>query len=116
MVDRIRVGQQGYALVVTGGGQLLAHGDPDQKSRVARGDKMTTHPLFAAISQEKGNRTASAEYTGPRGSVLGVAATIPSLGWTVIVEQPQTEAFAIPIALQEQIGNAIALALLAMLL
>ena len=36
MVDRIRVGSQGYASVVTAEGQLLAHGDPDQKSRVAR--------------------------------------------------------------------------------
>src|SRR6185503_423262 len=45
MVDRIRVGENGYALVVTGEGLLLAHGDPDVKSRVARGDEMGTHPL-----------------------------------------------------------------------
>ena len=38
MVDRIRVGDAGYALVVTREGQLLAHGDPDAKTRVARGD------------------------------------------------------------------------------
>jgi signal transduction histidine kinase len=47
--------------------------------------------------------------------VLGVAAALPALGWTVIVEQPQSEAFAIPIALQRQLGVAITLALLAML-
>ncbi len=115
MVDRIRVGNQGYALVVTGEGQLLAHGDPDAKSRVARGDKMLSHPLVVALSQRKNDRTASAEYTDERGGVLGVAATMPSLGWTVIVEQPQSEAFAIPIALQSQLGIAITLALLAML-
>jgi signal transduction histidine kinase len=44
-----------------------------------------------------------------------VAATLPVLGWTVIVEQPQSEAFAIPIRLQNQLGIAIGLALLAML-
>jgi len=115
MVDRIRVGNQGYALVVTGEGQLLAHGDPDQKSRVARGDKMAAHPLIAALAQSKSSRTASAEYVDFRGAVLGVAATLPTLGWTVIVEQPQAEAFAIPIALQRELGIAIALALLAML-
>jgi signal transduction histidine kinase len=116
MVDRIRVGSQGYALVVTGDGQLIAHGDPDEKSRVARGDKMQSHPLITALKGSKEDRTASAEYEASRGPVLGVAATLPELGWTVIVEQPQSEAFAIPIRLQRQLGIAIALALLAMLI
>ena len=115
MVDRIRVGTQGYALIITGEGQLLAHGDPDQKSRVARGDKMLSHPLIVALTQNKGNGTASAQYVDARGAVLGVASVVPNLGWTVIVEQPQSEAFAIPIALQRQLVVAIAIALLAML-
>jgi signal transduction histidine kinase len=116
MVDRIRVGNRGFASVITGEGQLLAHGDPDQKSRVARGDKMSAHPLIELLSARKTDQTASAEYADARGAILGVAATIPSLGWTVMVEQPQSEAFAIPIALQRQLEIAIALALLAMLL
>jgi signal transduction histidine kinase len=115
MVDRIRVGQEGYASVVTAEGQLLAHGDPDEKSRVARGDKMTSHPLIKLLNGRTGDQIASAEYSDERGLFLGVAATIPSLGWTVIVEQPQSEAFAIPLSLQRQLGIAIALALLAML-
>jgi len=116
MVDRIRVGDKGYASVVTAEGQLLAHGDPDEKSRVARGDKMSAHPLIQLLNTRKTDQTASAEYADARGAILGVAATIPSLGWTVIVEQPQSEAFAIPISLQKQLEIAIALALLAMLL
>jgi len=115
MVDRIRVGAKGYASVITSEGQLLAHGDPDQKSRVARGDKMSSHPLITLLGARKTDRTASAEYSDDRGAMLGVAATIPSLGWTVIVEQPQSEAFAIPFALQTQLEIAIAVALLAML-
>jgi signal transduction histidine kinase len=115
MVDRIRVGDKGYASLVTAEGQLLAHGDPDQKSRVARGDKMSTHPLVQLLTSRKTDQTVSAEYSDDRGPILGVAATISSLGWTVIVEQPQSEAFAIPIALQTQLEFAIALALLAML-
>jgi two-component system, NtrC family, sensor kinase len=115
MVDRIRVGSQGYASVVTAEGQLLAHGDPDQKSRVARGDKMLDHPLIQLLNNRKTDQIASAEYSDNRGPVLGVAAKIPSLGWTVIVEQPQTEAFAIPFALQRQLEIAIGLALLAMM-
>jgi signal transduction histidine kinase len=116
MVDRIRVGTKGYALVVTGEGQLLAHGDPDQKSRVARGDNMLAHPLVGTLrGAPKEQTTASAEYSDGLRALLGVAANLPALGWTVIVEQPQSEAFAIPIALQRQLVVAIALALLAML-
>ena len=115
MVDRIRVGNKGYASVITGEGQLLAHGDPNEKSRVARGDKMTDHPLMRLVKDPKGDQTVSAEYADARGPVLGVAARIPSLGWTVIVEQPQSEAFAIPFALERQLEIAIGLALLAML-
>ena len=40
MVDRIRVGRHGLRAVVTGEGQLLAHGEPESKSLVARGDDM----------------------------------------------------------------------------
>jgi signal transduction histidine kinase len=116
MVDRIRVGEQGYALVVTADGVLLAHGDPDLKSRVARGDNMRDHWLVRRLqAMPAGEATASAQYEDDRGDVLGVGSRLPTLGWTVMVEQPVAEAFAIPIALQNQLVVAIALALLAML-
>jgi signal transduction histidine kinase len=47
--------------------------------------------------------------------MLGVGARLSALGWTVMVEQPVAEAFAIPIGLQNQLVIAIALALMAML-
>jgi signal transduction histidine kinase len=116
MVDRIRVGAKGYALVVTNEGQLLAHGDPAAKSRVARGDNMRAHPLVAHIEAALPNGQATfAQYDDERGPMLGVAARLPSLGWTVIVEQSRDEAFAIPIRLQWQLGIAIAVALMVML-
>jgi signal transduction histidine kinase len=116
MVDRIRVGEQGYALVVTGEGQLLAHGNPDAKSRVARGDTFGDHPLISQLGPGADRaQIASAEYEDERGPMLGVAARLPTLGWTVVVEQPVTEAFEIPIRMQTQLGIAISVALLAML-
>ena len=115
MVDRIRVGEDGFALVVTGEGQLLAHGHPDAKSRVARGDEMTTHPLIQALTGQGPDVTAWREYEDAGGEMLGVAARSETLGWTVIVEQPTTTAFAIPIRLQQQLMIAITVALLAML-
>jgi signal transduction histidine kinase len=116
MVDRIRVGDRGYALVVTDDGQLLAHGDPDAKSRVARGDGLQDHPLVSRVYTALPNvETAFEEYADERGPMLGVAARVPTLQWTVIVEQPRGEAFAIAIRLQWQLGIAIAVALMAML-
>jgi signal transduction histidine kinase len=116
MVDRIRVGDQGYALVVTNDGQLLAHGNPASKSRVARGDNLEEHPLVSRLTGVKTPaETAFEQYSDERGPVLGVAARVASLQWTVIVEQPRVEAFAIPIRLQWQLGIAIAVALMAML-
>jgi signal transduction histidine kinase len=117
MVDRIRVGDDGRALVVTGDGQLIAHGDPAAKSRVARRESMREHPLITAMqTQEGAARIADARYTDSlRGEFSGVAAFAPTLGWTVIVEQPVEEAFAIPIGLQSQLQVFIGVALMAML-
>jgi signal transduction histidine kinase len=109
MVDRIRIGNHGFAMIVAPGGELIAHGDPDKKALVARGDNMNDHPLVAAA---RGARDAmSAEYDNK----LGAAVRIPELGWTVIVEQPASEAFANLSVLQRQLVIAISLALLAMI-
>ena len=109
MVDRIRIGDHGFAMIVAPGGELIAHGDPDKKALVARGDNMNDHPLVAAA---RGAREAvSAEYDNK----LGAAFRIPELGWTVIVEQPASEAFANLAVLQRQLVVAISLALLAMI-
>jgi signal transduction histidine kinase len=119
MVDRIRVGEHGVALLVGHRGQLLAHGDPGEKSRVARGDNLLSHPLVQALSSAgtdgASTNAASAEYDSQRGQLLGVAAPVPTLGWTVIVEQPQSEAYVIAMRLQRQLGIAIGVALLVMI-
>ena len=118
MVDRIRVGEHGVALLVGRDGQLLAHGDPDEKPRVARGDNLLAHPLLQELGARRREnsqaRVASAEYGTPRNRVLGVAAYVPALDWTVVVEQPEAEAFAIASRLQIQLGIAITVALFVM--
>ena len=49
MVDRIHIGQQGVALIVGAGGELLAHGDPDERPRVARGEHLANHPVVSRL-------------------------------------------------------------------
>ncbi len=114
-VDAIRIGTQGFAMVATTDGQLLAHGDPEEKSRVARGDDMSTHPLLTRLATAGPDQAVSAEYAGRRGDTVGAAVQLPSLGWSVIVEQPRAEAFAVPLRTRQQLGVAISVALLLML-
>jgi signal transduction histidine kinase len=127
MVDKIRVGERGFALVVTRDGQLLAHGEPESKRLVALRPDMVSHPLLASDvgAQERatGGMTYGDEYPDwsadllnrQRGEIVGVRAGIDSLGWNVLVEQPSEEAFDGPIQTQRQLIVAIALALGAML-
>ena len=60
MVDRIRVGDQGFALVVAANGQLIAHGNSNEKPRVARGDNLARTAARAprARPAQRGTRVA----------------------------------------------------------
>jgi signal transduction histidine kinase len=116
MVDQIRIGDHGYAMVVAPGGELVAHGDPDKKALVAQTRNMSGHPLFAAAHARQDATPVSQEYTDQDGrSQLGVAARIAQLGWTVVVEQPTREAYANARVLQRQLGISISIALLVMI-
>src|SRR5947207_3054290 len=92
MVDRIRIGEHGFAMVVASDGELIAHGDPNKKAQVALARNMSSHPLVAAARGAAG--PVSDEYDDEGVRQLGVATRIAPLGWTVIVEQPTAEAYA----------------------
>ena len=116
MVDQIRIGAHGFALVVAPGGELVAHGDPDKKALVAQTRNMNDHPLIAALHDHREAGPLSQEYVDENGRrELGVAARISQLGWTVIVAQPTNEAYATASALRRQLVVAISLALVAMI-
>jgi len=113
MVDQIRVGDQGYALVVAANGQLIAHGNSNEKPRVARGDNLATQPLVRLVHGQRNAGPASLEYANDAGvQMLGVAAPLERLGWTVMVEQPRSEAYAVADILTRQLIFIIGLALL----
>ncbi len=121
MVDRIRVGRQGFALVVAEGGQLIAHGDPDQKPRIAAGENLSDHELVVAVAALRYQGAADGanapplvreteDISGHR--LLAVAAAVPALNWTVIVEQPASEAYRLLDQLQTQLIAVIVASLL----
>jgi signal transduction histidine kinase len=116
MVDRIRIGDSGYAMVIAPDGELVAQGDPDKKALVAQATNMSANPLLAAARAAALDELVSLEYIDSDSrSNLGVAARIPLLGWTVIVEQPTSEAYATATELRKQLTAAISIALLGMI-
>jgi signal transduction histidine kinase len=115
MVDRIRIGKHGFALVVAPDGALVAHGDPDRKALVALSRNMSDHPLVRAVRAAHGAQPVSSEYMEGGVRKLGVATAIVPLGWTVVVEQPTAEAYASAMQLQRQLFVAISVALMVMI-
>lgn len=113
-VDRIRVGREGYALVVSEDSRLVAHGDPNEKRFVALGpDPRQQPPEVLLLARHQGAAAFSDRYTDEDGrEKLAAAARVPDLNWTVMVEQPTKEAFALTSALRRQLVAAISLALL----
>ena len=116
LVDRVRVGQEGFALVFSEDLRLVAHGNPAEKRLVAI-DTEGAGDLPAAGVLERPRATDAVRFTdnyiGPDGRErLAAVARVPDLNWTVMVSQPTAEAYAITTALQRQLLAAIALALL----
>jgi signal transduction histidine kinase len=113
LVDRLRVGTRGFAMLVDRAGRLIAHGDPDQKAAVARGGDLRSHPLARAAGGRWPSAPFSREYADARGRrLLGVATPLPSLAWTLVLEQPTEDAYALLHRLERQLLGAIAIALL----
>ena len=73
MVDSIRVGSGGFALLVARDGRLIAHGNPDEKPRVATGEDLSQHGLVAAIRPAARKRRPRATEPGrPRPTSRGL--------------------------------------------
>jgi signal transduction histidine kinase len=115
LVDRIHVGDQGFALLVDRAAGLIAHGNPDEKARIARNEKLRDHPLVAAHLSNRRTRepVGHIEYRDAAGrEMLSVAALVPQLGWIVLVDQPTAEAFAAARRLRRYLLTVVAIALL----
>lgn len=94
LVDRIKVGNEGFAVLATQEGRLIAHGNPDEKRRVASG--AGDYAAASLIDDARSGSAVSKEYRNAAGvNMLGVVAPVAGPGWWVVVEQPTHEAYAI---------------------
>ncbi len=118
-VDRIRVGREGYALVVSEQRRLIAHGNPNKKRHVAASNapnqERTPELTFAArlIDAPDQQEGLVDEYADENGrELLAVATSVRNPPWVVVIEQPTDEAFELANRLRGQLLVAIGLALL----
>ena len=113
MVDRIRVGSQGYAFIVGEDMRLIAHGDPDQKRYIADPDESRASEELKFVADFRANSREWGSYTESGRQMMAVAANLDDEPkWTVVVEQPTVEAMATARRLETQLLVAIFIALL----
>jgi signal transduction histidine kinase len=111
-VDKIKVGNEGYALLLDEQGKLLAHGNPNDKNMIASGAAAAEQKLADALRQPN-SVIESVRFTNVRDEELfAVAASVGRPQWTVLVEQPTSDAFEVTHRLERQLLAAIGLALL----
>ena len=94
VVSQIKVGKAGQAYVVDGQGALIAH--PDISLVLQKTDLSRLAQVKAALAAPRpGDRAEPRDRARPEGPAgADRPRTIPSLRWTVFVEQPLEEAFA----------------------
>ena len=110
VVQEIRVGGTGYAYVVSDTGALVAH--PDLFLVLQRKD-FSDLPQVRAL-RDPGQETAGiGTYKNVYGKwVLASHASVPDVGWTVMVERPLTEAYGPLIASLARTGGILLVACL----
>jgi signal transduction histidine kinase len=116
VVDSIRMGDRGFAMLIDQDGRFIAHGDPDQKRRVASREIASPDERALASTSQLPRRPRLLQFQTSNGTVVGVAARIGVPDWTVIIEQPREEALAVALRLERQLTFAIGIALLATVL
>jgi signal transduction histidine kinase len=110
-VDKIHVGKEGYTLIVGEDGRLIAHGNPDEKKHIADADQSSAAEELRFAAEFRLQKKESTSYVENGRTMLAVAAAAGP-NWTIIVEQPTSEAFATARQLEQQLFAAIVLALI----
>jgi signal transduction histidine kinase len=113
-VDRVKVGDEGYALVLAEDHRIVAHGNPAAKRSVALSPEAQRRLPEPRLAEEYAAEDTFARLQNDENGQekLFTGARVPDLNWTVMVEQPASEAFAITMQFRRQLIAAIALALL----
>ena len=89
LVSRLKVGETGRAYIVTGSGRLIAH--PDLRF-VLRNTSLAGLMSAHEAAGETGAGLSMMDIEGRK--VLSVMSAVPDLDWNVVIDLPESEAFA----------------------
>ncbi|MFH0903068.1 MAG: sensor histidine kinase [Pseudomonadota bacterium] len=104
-VKEIRVGDRGYARLVTSDDTLLAHGDPEERRRVFLCEK---DPFASSV---RGSSSGARYRNSQDEEVVSVSADVAGVGWTLIVEEPVAEAYRAATVMKKDLFVVVGLAL-----
>lgn len=90
LVQRISIGEHGYALALDLKGRLLASGAGALRAAVLTGEAVRETPIAEAVFAGKPGSTRYLSGLGV--DVLAGWARLPQQGWAIVVEQPAREA------------------------
>ncbi|TMB08983.1 MAG: sensor histidine kinase [Deltaproteobacteria bacterium] len=89
-VQRIRIGEQGYALAFDRTGRLVAAGSGAMRAAVLSGEPVAESALASGLVN--GTPAPTRLRSGDGRDVLAGWTSLPNLGWSIAVEQPAEEA------------------------
>ena len=89
-VQRIHIGNSGYALAFDRSGRLLAAGAGAMRAAVLSGERIAESAAAAQVAQGSAAPQRLRSQSGT--DVLAGWASLPDLGWSIAVEQPSEEA------------------------
>jgi len=113
LVDSLKIGESGHAMVVSASGLLIAHGSGPGKSLVLQGKNIKDVEVVRLALLGK---PGALEYTDIEGrKVFGSSSPVPGTGWAFVIEQPTSEAYVSAKAIARRLGLLIIVFLLASL-
>lgn len=94
LVDSIKIGNTGFAYVVTDSGRLIAHGNDNRKADVLRGINIAGLPPVKSVLQGDSQPVIYREKGGTKSLSVASPVILPDgRRWGVVIEQSTREAF-----------------------
>ncbi len=92
LVDSIRIGKEGYALVASKEALLVAHGRSSAKEKILRHERLDDLPTVQSALKGEAGMFVYHDEAGVE--QIGVSVPVRDLGWALVIEQPTREAYA----------------------